>query len=177
MMCIVVGVFHLHSFQLHLLAHPSSSAAHGVRLKLDGKPVFHFQQSGIGFPLGLPGEHPSSYVNSELWKKHTNANAQSSSSNVPVVGLMSSSSTSAQSMPTSRPTPSCAPTLATVAEQDTEPEATPPTSAIPQSADVPVPQAFPYITHTVDSDRDDVQVIARHAFWQHIGSAPLSRHE
>ena len=115
-------------------------------------------------PTWCPGVHPSPYVNSELWKKYSNANAQSSSSNVPVVGSMSSSSTSAQSMSSARPTPSCAPTLATVAEQETEPEVTPLTSAIPQSEDVPVPQAFPYVTHTVDSDRDDVQVIARTPF-------------
>ena len=34
-------------------------------------------------------------------------------------------------------------------------------SAISQSQEVPVPQAFPYVTHNVDSDGDDVQVIAR----------------
>ena len=67
-------------------------------------------------------------------------------------------------MPSTRPTPSCAPTLATETEQETEPEVTSLTSAIPQSEEVPVPQAFPYITHTVDSDRDDVQVIARTPF-------------
>ena len=67
-------------------------------------------------------------------------------------------------MSSARPTPSCAPTLATVAEQDAEPEVTQFTSAIPQSEDVPVPQAFPYVTHAVDSDRDDVQVIARTPF-------------
>ena len=115
-------------------------------------------------PTWCPGMHPSPYVNSELWKKYSNANAQSSSSNVPVVGSMSSSSTSAQSMPSTRPTPSCAPTLATVTEQETEPEVTPLTSAIPQSEDVPVPQTFPYVTHTVDSDREDVKVIARMSF-------------
>ena len=48
-----------------------------------------------------------------------------------------------------------------MAAQPTEPEVTPVTSAIPQSEDVPVPQAFPYVTHTVDSDRDDVKVTAR----------------
>ena len=67
-------------------------------------------------------------------------------------------------MPTTRPTPSCAPTLATVTEQNTEPEVTLPTSAIPQSEDVPVPQAFPYITHAVPSDSDDGQVSARTPF-------------
>ena len=40
----------------------------------------------------------------------------------------------------------------------------PVTSAIPQSDDVPVPQAFPYVTQTIDSDRDDVKVIARTPF-------------
>ena len=51
-----------------------------------------------------------------------------------------------------------------MAEQETEPEVTPLKPAIPQSEDVPVPQAFPYVTHTVDSDRDDVKVIARTPF-------------
>ena len=36
--------------------------------------------------------------------------------------------------------------------------------SIPQCEDVPVPQAFPYVTHTIDSDRDDVKVIARTPF-------------
>ena len=67
-------------------------------------------------------------------------------------------------MSSARPTPSCAPTLATVAEQDTEPEVTQLTTAIPQSEDVPVPQAFPYVTHTVPSDSDEGQVIARAPF-------------
>ena len=67
-------------------------------------------------------------------------------------------------MPPTRPTPSCAPTLATMAEQETEPEVTQLTSVIPQGEDVPVPQAFPYVTHTIDSDRDDVKVIARTPF-------------
>ena len=69
-----------------------------------------------------------------------------------------------QSMSSARPTPSCAPTLVPKAAQPTEPEATPVTSAIPQSEDAPVPQAFPYITHTVNSDRDDVKVIASTPF-------------
>ena len=67
-------------------------------------------------------------------------------------------------MPSARPTPSCAPTLVPVAEQETEPEVTQLTSVIPQSDEVPAPQAFPYVTHTVDSDRDDVSVIARTPF-------------
>ena len=77
---------------------------------------------------------------------------------------MPASSTSAQSISSARPTPSCAPTLAPVAEEETEPEVTQLTAAIPQSEDVPTPQAFPYVTHTVDSDRDDVEVIARTPF-------------
>ena len=96
--------------------------------------------------------------------KYANVNAQSSSSTVPVVGSMSSSSTSAQSMSSARPTPSCAPTLVPMAAQSSEPEVTPVTSAIPQSDEVPVPQAFPYVTQTIDSDRDDVKVIARTPF-------------
>ena len=54
-------------------------------------------------PTWCPGVHPPSYVNSEIWKKYSNVNAQSSSSTVPVVGSMSSSSTSAQSKSSARP--------------------------------------------------------------------------
>ena len=67
-------------------------------------------------------------------------------------------------MSSARPTPSCAPPLATVAEEKTEPEVTPLTTAIPQSEEVPVPQAFPYITHTVRSDSEERKVIARTPF-------------
>ena len=115
-------------------------------------------------PAWCPGSHPPSYVNSDIWKKYSKENAQSSSSTVPVVGSMSSSSTSAQSMPSARPTPSCAPALVPTAAQSSEPEVTACTSASPQCEDVPVPQAFPYVTHTIDSDRDDVKVIARTPF-------------
>ena len=115
-------------------------------------------------PTWYPGAHPPSYVDSDIWKKYSNANAQSSSSDVPVVGSMSSSSTSAQSMTSARPTPSCAPTLATVTEQMSEPEVTTVTSAIPQSDEVPVPQAFPYVTQTIPSDNEEVKVIARTSF-------------
>ena len=147
---------------LHIQLHASDLAMLPFHTRLIW--LIPFPAEWHWLPTWSPGEHPSSYVNSELWKKHTNANAQSSSSSVPVVGSMSSSSTSAQSMPTSRPTPSCAPTMATVAEQNTEPEVTLPTSAIPQSEEVPVPQAFPYITHTVPSDSDDGPEIARTPF-------------
>ena len=147
---------------LHIQLHASDLAMLPFHTRLIW--LIPFPAEWYWLPTWSPGEHPDSYVNSELWKKYSNANAQSSSSTVPVVGSMSSSSTLAQSMPTTRPTPSCAPTLATVAEQESEPEVTPPTAAIPQSEEVPVPQAFPYITHTVDSDRDDAKVIARTPF-------------
>ena len=51
-----------------------------------------------------------------------------------------------------------------MAEEEIEPEETHPTPAMQQNHDVPPPQAFPYITHNVDSDSDDVQVIARTSF-------------
>ena len=51
-----------------------------------------------------------------------------------------------------------------MAAQETEPEVTQLASGIPQSEDVPVPQAFPCVTQTADSDRDDVQVVARTPF-------------
>ena len=115
-------------------------------------------------PTWAPGVHPPAYVNSDIWKKYSNANAQSSSSDVPVGGSMSSSSTSAQSMASARPTPSRAPTMATVTEQKSEPEVTTVTSAIPQSDEVPVPQAFPYITQTIPSDDEETKVIASTSF-------------
>ena len=77
-------------------------------------------------------------------------------------------------MSSARPTPSRAPTLATVTEEATEPEVTQLTSVIPQSEDAPVPQAFPYVTHTVDSDRDDAQGIARTPFAAHWFSTSVA---
>ena len=74
-------------------------------------------------------------------------------------------STSARSISSARPTPSCAPTLAPVVEEEeVEPEGTHPMPDIPQDHDVPPPQAFPDIMHNVDTDSDDVQVIARTPF-------------
>ena len=64
-------------------------------------------------------------------------------------------------MSSARPTPSCAPTLATVTEQKSEPEVTPVTSAIPQSDEVPVPQAFPYVPPIIPSVTHETKVIAR----------------
>ena len=49
-------------------------------------------------------------------------------------------------------------------EEEVEPEETHPMPAIPQSHEVPPPQAFPYITRNLDPDSDDVQVIARTPF-------------
>ena len=147
---------------LHIQLHASDLAMLPFHTRLIW--LIPFPAEWHWLPTWCPGVHPPSYVNSELWKKYSNVNAQSSSSTVPVVGSMSSSSISAQSMSSARPTPSCAPTLAPVAEQESEPEVTQLTSVIPQSEDVPVPQAFPYVTHTVDSDRDDVSVIARTPF-------------
>ena len=86
-----------------------------------------------------------------------NEGTQSSSSTVSVASSMPMSSTSARSISSARPTPSCAPALTPVAEEEEiEPEDTHPTPAMQQGHDVPPPQAFPY----VDS-RNDVQVIAR----------------
>ena len=98
-------------------------------------------------PAWCPGVHPAAYQNSEIWKNHQNEGTQSSFSTVPVASSLPMLSTSARSISSARPTPSCAPALTPVAEEETEPEVTHLTSAIPQSQDVPPPQAFPYITH------------------------------
>ena len=147
---------------LHIQLHASDLAMLPFHPRLIW--LIPFPAEWYWLPSWCPGVHPTAYVNSEIWKKHQNVSTQSSSSTVPVVSSMSASSTSAQSISSARPTPSCAPTLAPVAEEETEPEVTQLTAAIPQSEDVPTPQAFPYVTHTVDSDRDDVQEIARTPF-------------
>ena len=143
---------------LHIQLHASDLAMLPFHTRLIW--LIPFPAEWYWLPSWCPGVHPTPYVNSEIWKKHQNVNTQSSSTSAPVVGSMSSSLTSAQSVSSARPTPSCAPDLATVAEEETEPEVT----SIPESEDVPTPQAFPYVAHAVDSDRDDVQVIARTPF-------------
>ena len=147
---------------LHIQLHASDLAMLPFHTRLIW--LIPFPAEWYWLPSWCPGVHPTTYVNSEIWKKHQNVNTQSSSSTVPVVSSMPASSTSAQSISSARPTPSCAPTLAPVAEEETEPEVTQLTATIPQSDEVPTPQAFPYVTHTVDSDRDDVEVIARTPF-------------
>ena len=147
---------------LHIQIHASDLAMLPFHTRLIW--LIPFPAEWHWLPTWSPGVHPPAYVNSDIWKKYSNANAQSSSSDVPVGGSMSSSSTSAQSMASTRPTPSCAPTLATVTEQKSEPEVTTVTSAIPQSDEVPVPQAFPYITQTIPSDDEETKVIARTSF-------------
>ena len=147
---------------LHIQLHASHLAMLPFHSRLMW--IIPFPAEWFWLPSWCPGLHPPPYQNSELWKKYKHVSAQSSSSTVPVVSSMSSSSTSARSLSSSRPTPSSAPTLATVTEEETEPEVTHLSSAIPQSQDVPTPQAFPYVTHTIDSDRDDAKVIARTPF-------------
>ena len=107
-------------------------------------------------PSWCPGVHPENYQNAEIWKMHQNVGPQPSSSTVPVESSMPMSSTSARSISSARPTPSSAPALSTMAEEAIEPEETEPevthlTTGIPQSQDVPPPQAFPYITHNIET--------------------------
>ena len=163
---------------LHIQLHASDLAMLPFHTRLIRLIPFPAEWSWL--PSWCPGVHPTAYQNPDLWnlwKKYQHVGNQSPSSTAPVVSSMPVSSTSARSLSSARPTPSCAPTLAPVAEEETEAEVTHLTSAIPQSEDVPTPQAFPYITHTVDSDRDDVQEIARSPLWRHFGSARLSQHE
>ena len=51
-----------------------------------------------------------------------------------------------------------------MAEEQIEPEDTHPTPAMQQRSDVPSQQAFPYVTHTVESESEDDKVIARSNF-------------
>ena len=140
---------------LHIQLHASDLAMLPFHTRLPWLIPFPAEWSWL--PAWSPGVHPASYRNSDIWKKHQNEGTQSSSSTVPVASSMPMSSTSARSISSARPTPSCAPALTPVTEEEIEPEDTHPTPAMQQSHDVLPPQAFPY----VDSDRNDVQVIAR----------------
>ena len=152
---------------LHIQLHASDLAMLPFHTRLIWLIPFPAEWSWL--PSWCPGVHPETYQNAEIWKKHQNVSPQPSSSTVPVASSMPMSSTSARSISSARPTPSSAPALSTVAEEEIEPEETEPevthlTTAIPQSQDVPPPRAFPYITHNVDSDGDDVQEIASTPF-------------
>ena len=161
---------------LHIQLHTSDLAMLPFHTRLIWLIPFPSEWSWL--PSWCPGVHPETHQNAEIWKKHQNVSPQPSSSTVPVASSMPMSATSARSISSARPTPSSAPALSTVAEEAIEPEETEPevthlTTAIPQSQDVPPPRAFPYITHNVDSDGDDVQEIARTPFGstlvQHVG--------
>ena len=152
---------------LHIQLHASDLAMLPFHTRLIWLIPFPAEWSWL--PSWCPGVHPETYLNTEIWKKHQNVSPQPSSSTAPVASSMPMSSTSARSISSARPTPSSAPALSAVTEEEFEPEETEPevthlTSAIPQSQDVPTPQAFPYVTHPVDSDGDDVQEIARTPF-------------
>ena len=144
---------------LHIQLHASDLAMLPFHTHLTWLIPFPAEWSWL--PSWCPGVHHENHQNAEIWKKHQNVATQPSSSTVPVASSMPMSSTSARSISSARPTPSSAPALSTMAEEEIEPEETEPATAITQSQDVPPPQAFPYITHHIDSDGDDVQEIAR----------------
>ena len=54
--------------------------------------------------------------------------------------------------------------LSSVAEDQIEPEDTHPTPATQQRSDVPSQQAYPYVTHSVESESEDDKVIAQSSF-------------
>ena len=96
------------------------------------------------------------YKNAELWKKPQYGGAQSMSSAETAASSTATSSTSGQSLSAGRPAPSAAPVLSTVAEEEPiEPEDTHPTPAMQQRSGVPLQQAYPYVTHRLDSDGED----------------------
>ena len=115
-------------------------------------------------PTWRPGVHPDAYKNADIWKKQQYVGAQSLSSTEPAASLAATPLTSGQSLSSGRPAPSTAPVLSPVAEEQIEPEDTHPTPVMQQRSDVPSQQAFPYVTHTVESESEDDKVIARSHF-------------
>ena len=68
--------------------------------------------------------------------------------------------------------------LSTVAEDPIEPEDTHPTPAVQQRSSVPSQQAYPYVTHRIESDgEDDTGIDPSNELWQYIGSTRLSQHD
>ena len=116
------------------------------------------------FPTWHPGVHPDSHKDADLWKKPQYVGAQSLSSTESAASSTATPSTSGQCLSSARPAPSVAPMLSTVAEDQVEPEDTHPTPAMQQRSDVPSQQAFPYVTHTVESESEDDKVIAQTNF-------------
>ena len=115
-------------------------------------------------PTWHPGVHPASYKDADIWKKPQYVGAQSLSSTEPAASSTATPSTSGQCLSSARPAPSIAPRLSTVAEDQIEPEDTHPTPAMQQRSDVPSQQAYPYVTHTVESESEVDTVIARSSF-------------
>ena len=99
-----------------------------------------------------------------MWKKTQYVGAQSLSSMEPAASSIATPSTSAQCLSSGRPAPSVAPMLSTVAEDQIEPEDSHPTPAMQQRSDVPSQQAYPYVTHTVESESEDDTVGAQPSF-------------
>ena len=110
-------------------------------------------------PTWHAGVHPDSCKDADLWKKLQYVGAQSLSSTESAASSTAMPSTSGQCLSSARPAPSVAPMLSTVAEDQIEPEDTHPTPAMQQRSDVPSQQAFPYVTHTVESESEDDKVI------------------
>ena len=115
-------------------------------------------------PTWHPGVHPDSYKDADIWKKPQYVGAQSLSSTEPAASSTATPSTSVQCLSSGRPAPSVAPMLSSVAEDQIEPEDTHPTPAMQQRSDVPSQQAYPYVTHAVESESEDDKVIAQSSF-------------
>ena len=123
-----------------------------------------FPEEWSWLPTWHPGVHPDAYKNVDIWKKPQYVGAQSLSSTEHAASLAATPLTSGQSLLSGRPAPSTALVLSPVAEEQIEPEDTHPTPVMQQRSDVPSQQAFPYVTHTVESESEADTVIARSNF-------------
>ena len=147
---------------LHIQLHASDLAMLPFHTRLIW--LIPFPEEWSWLPTWRPGVHPDAYKNADIWKKQQYVGAQSLSSTVPAASLAATPSTSGQSISSGRPAPSVAPMLSPVAEDQIEPEDTHPTPALQQRSDVPSQQAYPYVTHTVESESEDDKVIAQSSF-------------
>ena len=116
-------------------------------------------------PTWRPGVHPETYRNADIWKKQQNGVCtifvqRSACPRLRWLRLRLQDSASRLG-DLLHQLHQC---LSPVAEEQIEPEDTHPTPAMQQRSDVPSQQAFPYVTHTVESESEEDTVIASTPF-------------